>query len=503
MNRYVQVPAKGQPMTAQWGADVANGLNAIRSAGQSGMLLADGPTGTGFAPLPANLRDRRGGSSVQPRQFDIRARIEARGEDDTKEYRLVVEFYHCTDDAVSLSGKAVDYFGELQTLSNGWNNIYTSSWSSNIAESKQYYLNVWIGVELEEDGTWTRFSENDTRWWISDKQTSHVHSTGATLALFKHGYLLGSVVAGNSSASVTQKFDGPLIFLDLVKPGILGGGGGSGSDVDGTNYPMPFQYKRTDTEDQETGELTSSFAIVNNNFYWDGELKSVTPDPFTPPATCTVYLCCTQAEPSSSGEAEWKFSIATSPAQAPSGGRAVNYKLYDIADNKVTMDYRTTFMELNSPHKVAMFSVEKYDNDVHSSVLLDASTPNVAEVRVRDGNGNEVSLTSGEKSANLTVLNKDRKSVVIDPVDLEGGSVLAKFSKLTVHHVDGTYDTYYVLADNDIEITEASGEVLKDIDIEYSGYQLTFTKTFIDLETQEERTDGPNEVFTAVPHSSM
>lgn len=59
MNRFVQVPAKGQPMTAQWGADVANGLNAIRSAGQAGTLLTDGPTGTGFAPLPSNRRDRR------------------------------------------------------------------------------------------------------------------------------------------------------------------------------------------------------------------------------------------------------------------------------------------------------------------------------------------------------------------------------------------------------------------------------------------------------------
>lgn len=65
MNRFVQVPAKGQPMTAQWGADVANGLNAIRSAGQVGMLLADGPTGTGFSPLPANRRDRKA-SQVLP-----------------------------------------------------------------------------------------------------------------------------------------------------------------------------------------------------------------------------------------------------------------------------------------------------------------------------------------------------------------------------------------------------------------------------------------------------
>lgn len=85
MNGFVQVPSKGQPMTAQWGADVANGLNAIRSAGQAGMLLADGPTGTGFAPLPANMRARHGVSIPKP--FDIETR---KDEESGEAYRVIV-----------------------------------------------------------------------------------------------------------------------------------------------------------------------------------------------------------------------------------------------------------------------------------------------------------------------------------------------------------------------------------------------------------------------------
>ena len=270
-----------------------------------------------------------------------------------------------------------------------------------------------------------------------------------------------------------------------------------GSKGESSSKPAAFDLE---VSESSTGEKTGK--IVRCKFVFDGENKSLSD--FSVSGSGSFYLVAKQPSPSGSmSDLPWTFEISESEGEEPEGGRVVNYKLYDLSDFAVTCDYRTTFMELNSPHKVARFSVEKYDNDVHPSVLLDAATEGVAEVRVRDGNGNEVSLTSGEESANLTVLNKDRKSVVIDPVDLEGDSVLAKFSKLTVHHVDGTDDTYYVLADNDIEITEASGEVLKDIDIEYSGYQLTVTKTFIDLETKEERTDGPTAVFTAVPHSSM
>lgn len=66
MDNPIEIPVKGAPLRVQWGAGVANRLNSIGSFCPSGMLLSDGATGTGFSPLPKNLRDRR--QQTRPRQ---------------------------------------------------------------------------------------------------------------------------------------------------------------------------------------------------------------------------------------------------------------------------------------------------------------------------------------------------------------------------------------------------------------------------------------------------
>lgn len=71
MDNPIEIPVKGAPLRVQWGASVANRLNAIGSFCPSGMLLSDGATGTGFSPLPKNLRDRR--PPKLPGCFEIRA----------------------------------------------------------------------------------------------------------------------------------------------------------------------------------------------------------------------------------------------------------------------------------------------------------------------------------------------------------------------------------------------------------------------------------------------
>lgn len=55
----IQSPAKGQPMTAQWGTDVACRLNALGSFATPGTLFSEGAGGAGTTPLPKNLRDRK------------------------------------------------------------------------------------------------------------------------------------------------------------------------------------------------------------------------------------------------------------------------------------------------------------------------------------------------------------------------------------------------------------------------------------------------------------
>ena len=134
----------------------------------------------------------------------------------------------------------------------------------------------------------------------------------------------------------------------IVSSALMIGGSGGGETY--TPNPSPFEFTVVSSEDPKTHEPTIVGQVSNCKFYWDGVLKSISN--FTPPANCTVYLCCTQEAPSQSGEAEWQFSIATSPAEAPEKGNVLNYKLYDIASNKVTMDYRTTFLALNTPNNL-------------------------------------------------------------------------------------------------------------------------------------------------------
>lgn len=55
----IQSPVKGQPMRASWGAAVAAAVNSTLPMGAAGLLARQGVAGTGFAPLPSNIRDRR------------------------------------------------------------------------------------------------------------------------------------------------------------------------------------------------------------------------------------------------------------------------------------------------------------------------------------------------------------------------------------------------------------------------------------------------------------
>lgn len=107
----------------------------------------------------------------------------------------------------------------------------------------------------------------------------------------------------------------------------------------GSNAATPFQYVEVPDPEQEGQTL---FKIVNCFFYFGGQPHTL-PDFANIPATGTVYLTCVKE---SSQASSWQFAVAAAPAQAPSGGSAINIKLYDFQNGKVTMDYRTTFLTL-------------------------------------------------------------------------------------------------------------------------------------------------------------
>lgn len=62
----IQSPVKGQPMRASWGAAVSSAVNSLLPMGSDGLLARQGVAGTGFSPLPANLRDRKAAAALHP-----------------------------------------------------------------------------------------------------------------------------------------------------------------------------------------------------------------------------------------------------------------------------------------------------------------------------------------------------------------------------------------------------------------------------------------------------
>ena len=68
MFEKIPAPVKGQPARASWGAGVSSRLNELCAMAPARGLARDGLTGTGFAPLPENRRNRAP-SAVLPWSF--------------------------------------------------------------------------------------------------------------------------------------------------------------------------------------------------------------------------------------------------------------------------------------------------------------------------------------------------------------------------------------------------------------------------------------------------
>lgn len=111
----------------------------------------------------------------------------------------------------------------------------------------------------------------------------------------------------------------------------------------GTTPPSPFQFVTT-----LNGQ--SARAIINNNFYFAGTLRTLS-DFTGAPETGTVYLTAIRTAPDYQRREPpvWSFALATTPATADTGQLAMNIKLYEFANGKVTMDYRHTFLTVPAP----------------------------------------------------------------------------------------------------------------------------------------------------------
>ena len=105
--------------------------------------------------------------------------------------------------------------------------------------------------------------------------------------------------------------------------------------------PTPFQVVVDRGQDQKGHEIITGRRVEAGVVY-DGAREVAVASLQNVPDTGTVYLTATRA----AGAAQWgNFKLDTKPA-APETGEALNVKLYDFAQGKVVMDYRTTFLTL-------------------------------------------------------------------------------------------------------------------------------------------------------------
>ena len=208
----------------------------------------------------------------------------------------------------------------------------------------------------------------------------------------------------------------------------------------------PFAYEKSTT--LSDGQLVTLHKLVNCKFYWNGELEELADyDVSGLLGGGTVYLRGTQAAPSSSSpDPTWTWTLGTAEQQAPTNGKALNYKLYDFAQSKVAVDYRTTFLALEDHTQKARFVVAKPNGT--GSVILDAS-----------GETPKLVITNGTKS------------VAIDLADVASGNLSLCNLKY------GTTELGKIIATADKTITPRQLVQGNGIQLTVNGNQITISAT--------------------------
>ena len=266
----------------------------------------------------------------------------------------------------------------------GWVTVYTGAWKSAQGFSDTATIELWYRIQVTPSwgvgGAPPTFTVSGQWSVVDDSQSDHTEveltTAVAPTQTLKSYAVLGVVRATATGAKIEQISHGALTLHDILCIGGNGGGGGE-DPTNGTTYPMPFQYKRTDTVDSQ-GNVTSAYAITNCNFYWDGVYYSIAD--YVPPATGSVYLKATK---SGTGAGTWSFSFVTSPVTPTGENQTI--RLYDFAASKIVMDYRTTTLTFG-PGPRDYFEVKKPDGSIkaelnatgaNAKAVLEGATHNI------------------------------------------------------------------------------------------------------------------------------
>lgn len=226
----------------------------------------------------------------------------------------------------------------------------------------------------------------------------------------------------------------------------------------------PFQYveERRPAEEGEFGadegaSVLVSAKLVQCLFYWEGQLKQL-PD-FDVSGILgggTVYLTGKQEKPSaSSPNPEWTWALATAEAQAPDGGKVLNFRLYEFAGQKVKVDYRTTFLSLEDTTQKAYYQLKTANGS--AKITLDA-TGSSPKIEIEGEDGKKITLDVGAF-----------------PSDCKTNALAIRSFKYT--DKDGKQQIYHGLFCSDIDLGKIKGGG-SDVEIKGgTGIKVTETNT--------------------------
>ena len=228
--------------------------------------------------------------------------------------------------------------------------------------------------------------------------------------------------------------------------------------IKGSAGSSPFAYQKSTTTDPETHQPVTLHKLVNCCFYWNGELQSLADfDVSGLLGGGTVYLRGVQSAPSASDpDPDWTWTLGTAEQDEPSGGKALNIKLYDFAQSKVAVDYRTTFLAMADHTQKAKFTVGKPGGD--ASVVLDAS-----------GSSPKLVISDGTNTISLDLA---------DVPSGCGGSF--GIHELTFTDGNGDEQTFHGLFCDDIDIPEVVQKTISGgdgISVSVNGNVITITNT--------------------------
>lgn len=229
---------------------------------------------------------------------------------------------------------------------------------------------------------------------------------------------------------------------------------------DAETTPMPFDY--VETESESNGETVVSKSLTRCQFYFDGELQTLSDYSGLPEGSGTVYLVCTGTFDDETGEYEWEFEVANEQGEESTGVKVVNIKLYDFADGKPSVDYRSTFLTVEGNAPPAKLTVAKPDGTC--SILLDAS-----------GDSPKIVITDGTNTVSIDLA---------DVAEDCGGSF--GLHSFTYKDKNGDIQTYHGLFCDDIDISDIQdGKTIKDVDVSPSTSETVVTFTYDDDSTTE------------------